>query len=352
MVNGVLYQRCLPNGRSWLPDLALGIQMEPFFVLTQQAHQKSQCHQCSYLVERSKNISELSKELQRIAPEMDGVDGLGNDHGVVAAAHLNSTLKRFGKKAKLRFHPAVRAIAFHNTRAPQVDAGRDPVAALLILCDSLQEWRRAHLGFSQSPAVVLSRMIEAASAPADDQFGSLEQFRFAVSSRPIDGAGHPHAEHHWEAFDSLEVRLDYNDRVLRNGSVFFLWMDATYNLQRVDFRPWKLKMEVKYSTPFASGQRQIDRLTDLVHDRTMSYAERWLEVATSGVAGAAVAHSIPDGATREIITMDLSKLGEEFANRTELLGGTVGDFFTDLWNWPPYAEERNVEEEYRQTPPV
>jgi hypothetical protein len=300
----------------------------------------------------SKSVGELSKALRGLAGELKEGESLGSDHGVVAGAHLNATLKRMGNRAQQRFQPAIRAIAFHNTREPRVDAGRDPVAALLIMCDSLQEWRRAHLGFSQSAAVVLSRMIEAAAAPVEEQFGPVEQFRFSVGSGGVvDVQGRAHAEHRWESPDALEVRLDYNDRVLRDAAVFFLWIDGSYNLQRVDFRPWKLKLEVKYSTPTTARTRQIDRLADLVRDRGMKYAERWLEVASAGAAGAAVNHSLV-GAARELLVLDLGKLGEEFVNGTPLLGGSTDDFFKDLWDWPPYAGERSLEDEYRQTPPV
>ena len=70
-----------------------------------------------------------------------------------------------------------------------------------------------------------------------------------------------------------------------------------------------------------------------------------------GASGAAVTHSVAEG-TKEVVVVDLARLGEELANGMQLLGGNASDFFRDLWDWPPYAGERTLKDDYRQTPPV
>lgn len=46
----------------------------------------------------------------------------------------------------------------HNSRKHTVSFASNPLAFLLILCDSLQEWHRPQLGFATSPGLLLSWM--------------------------------------------------------------------------------------------------------------------------------------------------------------------------------------------------
>jgi len=122
-------------------------------------------------------VAKLAEPLQKLAKELGSDNSLKKgDHGVIAAASLDEILKKLGPKTHEQFTPSVRAIAFHNTRHPAVNAGRDPIAALLILCDTVQEWGRSSLGFDRSPAVLLSRMMESSLTPPEEQFGPVKRF--------------------------------------------------------------------------------------------------------------------------------------------------------------------------------
>jgi hypothetical protein len=301
-----------------------------------------------------KAVSELAKPLQALAPELGSDHSLRKgDHGVVAAASLDEILSKIGPGTRERCRPAVRAVAFHNTRHPAVDAGKDPIAALLILCDTVQEWGRSSLGFDRSPSVLLSRMMEASLTPPEEQFGPVK--RYALSLVPddsVDPSGYV-----WKEHDGLAIELDYGVESLKECRAKFTWADFTHNLQRVDFRPWGFDLRVRIVVPGSVGmggdrfsKTQFEHFGDFIEEQEARFVERWYHIARRGNVSEAVSYQI-DSHEREVIEFNLTKLSEEFKSETPLMGGTVGDFAAAISKWSVYTREQ-ADAPPAQSPPV
>jgi hypothetical protein len=320
-----------------------------------------------------KAVGETAKGVEEVAAELAGDSSIGKkgDHGVIAASSLVSILKKIGPSTTERFRPAVRAIAFHNTRFPKVDAGLDPVAALLILCDTVQEWGRSSLGFDRSPAVLLSRMMEASLTPHEEQFGPVK--RYGLSLSPTDGTP---GDYHWKEKAKFTIELDYGPEALKDCKAKFAWADITYNLQRVDFAAWDVDVKLQVSVPFPkkSGEdqppknirSQFEHFGAFVEEQQVRFVERWFATAAKGRDDLAVSHSIqkrdifsktwtkaeaPDPEARELITFNLVKLGEAFKDEKPMMGGTVGDFSKAIEKWSGFIREQ-ADAAPAQRPPV
>jgi len=284
----------------------------------------------------------------KLLPELTDDANRARDHGVVTASHLHAVLRRMSPTRQGDLAAAVRAVAFHNSRAAAVKAYDDPIAALLIICDSLQEWRRAHLGFGQAPAIMLSRVVGSPQpleqAAADAAMGPVERFRFSMKEPPANMGGV--VQHIWTDSDCLTARLTYGSDINKNSGVFFLWMDATYNLQRVDIAAFGPSIRVQYVTPsLDDGISQLDRLEDCLQEVGMPFIEAWVTDARrkrKDWDGRIVHHEVRDG--KEILTLDLKLLGARHGDEP-LLGGSIGDFYTRLRAWSGYFDDRDLVED-------
>jgi hypothetical protein len=294
---------------------------------------------------------------------------------VLAASSLSRILHAIGPKTASRFEPAVRAIAFHNTRFPAVDAGVDPVAALLILCDTVQEWGRSSLGFDKSPAVLLSRMMEASKVPEEDQFGPVQ--RYGVNVGPYPRSLKPGCQpdsYRWVKSNQLLIELDYGRQSLKDCAAKFTWADMTYNLQRVDFSPWDAKIEVQVSVPIPTAEddsniqvhlskikTQLEYFGEFVDDQQVRFIENWFRTAYENDPNNAVRSWIgirnesdatwtelkrgeltPDNyrRAREVVTFNLQELGRLYLAETPLMGGHVGHFLGAIKAWSVYSREQ------------
>lgn len=239
-------------------------------------------------------ILQMQTEMARVAPELESDTSiLEGDHGVITASHLKASLEKYGQEVTQRFLPAIRAIAFHNTKVPSVNATRDPVAALLILCDTVQDWGRSQLGYERSPTVVLSRLVSPAPTPKDEQFGPVQRFSFSISPQP-SSAGNGHlCEHVWENSRFLDITLCYSPRAARSPSVYFSWADTTHNLRRVDFSGWGVDLRITHSLPLADdcGTR-MSEFAGRVQDLEAGFLSDWVNTACSGNPNAAILHEV------------------------------------------------------------
>ncbi|HWA27442.1 MAG TPA: hypothetical protein VG734_17435 [Lacunisphaera sp.] len=335
---------------------------------------------CRHTEEGVKN---LAVALRPLAPELNEDMSLDKgDHGVIAAAHLDASLTRIGAVEKRRFLPAVRGISFHNTRVPVVDAARDPIAALLILCDTVQDWGRSQLGFVRSPAEVLSRLVEGSPEPADEHFGPAESFSFSmreVSPLCSQPASSPTAQwqprsHLWNDVNKLEIVIHYaewmTDRIDARDRVIFGWADTTYNLQRVDFSKWGFDLRVTHFTPYAPTWRlndlrladeeriatEFERFSAMAQEQSASFLNPWLECVASADPNAALGYksdlSLPGKSCKwESLTFDLVRIGKLFLAETPLMAGQVGMVGAAISRWSHHIVGL-AENQVEQQPPL
>ncbi|HWN94349.1 MAG TPA: hypothetical protein VNT99_04905 [Methylomirabilota bacterium] len=285
-------------------------------------------------------------QLKAWAPELEKDGSLDKgDHGVIAALHMRSLLGELGADVAEHYTPAERAIAFHNTHFPPVNAKRDPLAALLILCDQLQDWGRSSLGYDRSPELVLSRLVEASGAPEEEQFGPVKRYSFNIVPSQKGQV--------WRDAFKLSVEMEYSSRVLdRLETVPFVWGGATYNFQRVNFSGWNIELKVRFLTPNPAhcDKRKTAKLHEFTAavERQSSKEPRaqalmpWLMQASQGRLGNAVYHEAaaapgiftPEAgisvstadyhAQFEGLTLDLVKLGRACAEHKPLMALNAG----------------------------
>ena len=328
-------------------------------------------------------VKKLAVALRPLAPELNGDISLGRgDHGVIAGAHLDSSLAKISMAERLRFAPAVRAIAFHNTRVPRVDAVRDPIAALLVLCDTVQDWGRSQLGFVRSPAEVLSRLVEGSPEPPDEQFGPAESFSFSMMevpvlpapALPIPAVRWQPRQHVWNDASKLDITIHYaewmTDRLDARDRVIYGWADTTYNLQRVDFSKWGLGLRITHVTPYARtsrikdirlpieerGATELERFAAMVQEQSAGFLNPWIECITAAAPDAALRYTsglsiVGRKCKWEMVTFDLIRIGKLFLEEKPLMAAHVGLVGTAITNWShhivPFAENQ-----VEQQPPV
>lgn len=270
-------------------------------------------------------------------------DKAGEDHGVVGALHLERLVETIARDdpemdAK-EYEPAVRAIARHNSRKHTVSFREDPLGFLLIVCDTVQEWNRARLGFAMAPAHILS-WFQAGRGPNADLSGPFKKVKIADVKRlgrtyQLDGNGKVH------------FVLEYDKEVNRNAGVFNLWLDAACNFQRLDFSGLELDIDVEYVTPIYRNPRsggpenQLHRLRDAARETHMGFLEKWFPTRKNGdaVTNGAVEYRCKDG--KEHLILHLRQL-----SKRNLITKDMDAFWERLKCWKRYNEDRDFSGDY------
>lgn len=278
------------------------------------------------------------------------------DHGLVGAHHLRTLVDDIEKHAPV--HPvneAISAIAKHNCQTIAVSYAKEPMAALLVLCDTLQAWRRPQFPhFSMGPAWVMAAMAsseERQERPETTLGHLVTNLRFVKSGGDLIPTFTP----------PLVLRLEFDGHTDRDSFVFNTWLDLTCNLQRVDFRALPYDIIVQVVTPaFGVGsgrapQKQMDRLRDAASDTHMAYLSPWLEhcrderaniSAVDNVQPCCRTHKVcyhvewgPDSEPRrEMLCISLRKM----KGKMDLVMETMSRFRDDLRRWKKYQEDRTV----------
>jgi hypothetical protein len=328
-------------------------------------------------------VKALAGTLRSLAPELKEDMSLDKgDHGVIAAAHLDSSLAKIGISERRRFAPAVRAIAFHNTRVPQVAADRDPIAALLVLCDTVQDWGRSQLGFVRSPAEVLSRLVEGSPEPADEHFGPAESFSFSMKEVSVPSLGAMKTppvpwqprRHVWNDVGKLAITIHYaewmTERLDTRNRVIFGWVDTTYNLQRIDFSKWGFDLEITHVTPYAAASRiadvrlpeeervatEFERFAAMVREQSASFLNPWIECVIEALPDSAVRYNsdvslVGRNCKWEVLTFDLVKIGKFSLDEKPLMAGHAGMVGSAIAKWS-HRVVTFAENQVEQQPPT
>ena len=288
--------------------------------------------------EMSSSQVQLNEE---ILPEMleDNTISKG-DHGLIAATHIKATLANRGTGIAGEFAPAIRASAFHNSKFPQIDAGSDPVAALLVLCDTIQDWGRSQHGFSKRPEAILSRIIDEATTPTAEQFGNVNSFSFSLK---LDNQKRGLT---WQDKNSLTIKLDFRPLISRNLGIIYKWADICSGLQRVDFSRWSdIDISLVYITPFLNQGLDREEPTSsfeilCAYDRNTSHRffSRFIMCAARKELMAINWCAIEKDGTRwDQISFNLKALGKDFRDGFPAFAGSLGEFSRSLTNWKEYG---------------
>jgi len=198
---------------------------------------------------RSDSLEQLREQVTRVIDEcratiesttlqaLEGGDSEGLDHGVIGSLHLSDTLTKAipDPARRSRFQPACAAILKHNLVREPVSFGTEPIAALLILCDELQEWERPRMSGRWLAALSREAMGEAPPEPGPSA-RILESLELAGLGLTADGFAF--------AGDALECRLTYRAPELGRFWPQRVCVEKCRNLQRLDLTglPFRLRM--------------------------------------------------------------------------------------------------------------
>jgi hypothetical protein len=231
--------------------------------------------------------------------------------------------------------PAIHAIAWHNSHKMRVSFDKDPLAFLLILCDTLQEWERPKFEYSMSPSFLLSTL------------RSGDAIMYGLGKQPTTKLSI-----HCKGDFTIQFKLQFDDGILANSSVFKVWIDTTANLQRLSFgdsSPFQKGIEIHFRTPITLDSNnnpiyQLHRLREAARETHMHFLKKWFPFKVDGefLSNKAVRWRIPD---------DVSKHEELILNLGELslLNPITADmkaFYKHLTQWRRYQEDRKFTGDY------
>ena len=290
------------------------------------------------------------------------------DHGLMGAHHLQKLVDDLKGKKKLSndTKKAIEAIAKHNCQSIKVTyKKKQPLSALLILCDMLQTWRRPQFGhFSIGPAWMMSVMMSSGNhhQPPETKSARL------VSNIKFKKCGDTAKP---EFKPPLVLRLEFGQEINRDSFVFNIWLDATRNLQRVDFSQLPYNIIVQIVTPTYTPPKkkkpvkQMDRLRDAATETHMAYLEKWFSETekeqkdipevdkitnSSYCAKQAVSYYVnydknkdkDKNPVREMLSFSLKKLN----GKSDLMIESLSRFRADLKNWQHYHQDRLILGDY------
>ncbi|NQU25500.1 MAG: hypothetical protein HQ567_29805 [Candidatus Nealsonbacteria bacterium] len=280
------------------------------------------------------------------------------DHGLIGARHLHTLARGPGKRQRIRgTKAAVRAIAKHNCQTIKIDYEKEPLSAMLVLCDLLQTWRRPQFPhFSMGPAWLLSLMAGTHARREPPQATRAKLLSNLVFEEEDDDAVPRFTP-------PLVLRLEYGQEVNCNSYVFNMWLDATCNLQRVDFQklPFDIVVQIVTPTYRPPGEQtpkcQMDRLRDAAADTHMAYLlQKWFPKKLSvGVPqvdqtvdpcciNRAICYHVEykdrdkrEGPLEEMLSFSLCKMDGD----RKWMSEGMGRFRADLRRWKLYQQDRS-----------
>jgi hypothetical protein len=291
--------------------------------------------------EHSKPLCELTKGVNKLLsdmthalvssgrlPEFTAEDQPGRDHGAVGAEHLASLIEniRKQKKATPQCTAARYAIAVHNHRQKAVSFRDAPLAFLLIVCDSIQEWNRAHLAYATAPESLLARLMH--GGKPEDFTGLLDKVRLE-----------------WDR-GALRFTLSYRSDINRNGGVFRLWLDSTANLQRLEPDGLPFNVRIRFITPYFRNISQMDRLMDATQETHMNFLADWFPAASSGAVKYDWVRSEDGDGNCDQLELDLFQLSKK-----PLITDKMERFWELIPKWSHYNDDRDFAGDYAPANP-
>ncbi len=285
-------------------------------------------------------------------------DKPGEDHGIVGAVHLDSLLKRIAEDDKSvdpeRYELAIQAIALHNLPKP-ISFRDNPLAFLLVLCDTIQEWNRPRLDFPTAPYKFLSWL-----SPAMDYAGEFNGPLRSLKTNLEILCGDDNNLKVYLADKSLKITLEYDEDINRDAGVFNLWLGAACNLQRMDFTgfPENVDIELEFVTPLfytsdeyglpadspPADRSQMHRLRNAARDTHMAFLDRFFPVEplsphSNKVSNGYVTHWFDSN--NDHLILHLRKLA-----RVKPITRGMDVFRDSLQKWREYDRDRSFPGDY------
>jgi hypothetical protein len=292
----------------------------------------------------------------------ESLDKPFKDHGLIGAYHLKSLIDNIKKHSEIEsYEDSVDAISKHNCQRLKIDFGKHPLAALLVLCDTLQTWARPqfpHFSFSPSWMMsVLNHNTKEIEGPLITDSKLVTNLKFYKEDQDLIPKFN----------NTLILRLEYNQTVNRDSFVFNIWLDSICNLQRVDFTKLTYNIIIQIHTPTYFSQRlrckvrQMDRLRDASSETHMAYIDDFIKITQKEKRG--ILEITNDNAEdfypdepisyyvqldddgnpeMELLSISLNKMN----GTRQYIKNSLSRFRKDLKGWRYYYEDRLLAGDY------
>jgi len=332
------------------------------------------CHDLGYMLELYGSISEMARGfasahvrdlLQRIrrdlvqsADEMNsdaaqaGLSvALGNrmDHGVVSFLHLRRILRDIDRRRnpagqqnrpgplELAYQPALNAILRHNLVEEPIDAIREPLSALLVFCDELQEWGRWTVKPGELTGQILE-LINWSQVAAVQRRKLTEQVEFDDST--VSWASG--TLRRTPGQDLIWLRVTYanqnqKDTLFEPLSVLLYKL---FNFQRLrNTASLDLGLELRFKP--LEGARELDVLADFVLEEDAAYIDPVLFTPASRSDRGQRAITYVRASGYDAIHVNLARIGDLAS--TPLLSRPPWEFKPDLYRFKRrWTRERKI----------
>jgi len=324
-------------------------------------------------------LNTLGKDIAKMLKKVETLDGFEDfykkynfgkedkpheDHGLMGAHHLQKLIDDLNTKKRLTndTKKAIEAIAKHNCQSIRVTYKKEqPLSALLILCDMLQTWHRPQFThFSMGPAWMMSAMMSSGDSHQPPETASPR----LVSNLNFKKCGEKAKP---EFKPPLVLRLEFGPEVNRDSFIFNIWLDATRNLQRVDFSQLPYNIVIQIVTPTyvppkeKKPVKQMDRLRDAAIETHMAYLEKWFaetgneqknipevdkitnsSYCTKQAVSYYVEKDEDENPVREMLSFNLKSLN----GKSDLMTESLSRFRADLKSWQHYHQDRLILGDY------
>jgi hypothetical protein len=223
------------------------------------------------LTEEIDKVNKVVKDDQKLATDL----GQRSDHGVFSYLHLQQLFKglssncatssKKGGGYTVRYSQSLSAVLKHSIMSEQIKVRTQPLDALLVICDEIQEWLRptvnsrslteftiAHINNQRVLPITVRRVCR--QIEVFDCRVSGGQIRFFNSSIPI-------------------VRLRYTDQNLNLYEPLSRILRKVYNLERIEgLNDIKLRVEIEipWLADCNGGQKSLSEL-DILREYSLLY---------------------------------------------------------------------------------
>lgn len=153
------------------------------------------------------------------------------DHGLLSAWYLHHVCSSVQESSQEIVRKAVRSILLHNAFTVRIDAEKDPLASLLVLCDELFEWEQIrHIKPPHSSADRFFHIMNAKNTPFGPRYRRIGCYihKFSISEKQLAGTLKTENNETWP-----DVFIITQDSQYMNISAFALWLMKAQNLGRI-----------------------------------------------------------------------------------------------------------------------
>jgi hypothetical protein len=316
---------------SLIHDVGYGVDVIIAAVKMLQFHKRSEP-----LTRLRASINDSLDEFARTVATAAGADPGSSlprlDHGAAGAEHLRCLMRhiRRRKPGDCDYERAAGAIADHSHYDQTVSFSGSPLGVLLIICDGIQEWNRAHLRFGRAPAALLTRL--AGGRPIEPSVNNGGEC--VVRVRSHRGGGRP----------LLEFSLRYAESINKNAGVFNAWLDLASNFQRLELDGFPFDVRVIIHSPLyrRNGfvESQMERLIAASEETHMRFLEPWFPSR----GNTAVRHRVSAG--YDVLVYDVAALSV-----ARPISATMETFWKLYSRWRRASEDRDLIGDYAPEPP-